>query len=169
MTFQSFLEFSAEATGFSTFELQGTGQAKVYHETVVGVVGEPLMDELLAAYCQIDASGNRQEHLRRRIFGHEKLGPVARSIIKLWYVGIWYQLPSAWSEVYGARERDGTFMASAMAYTVGLLWRATGTNPPGANAPGYGSWAAPPVVPGLMDAPDDAFAPRPTKLPILDR
>jgi hypothetical protein len=35
------------------------------------------------------------------------------------------------------------------AYTEGLLWVAIGANPPGAKAPGYGSWARPPQIPAF--------------------
>lgn len=150
-----FLTFSAELTAFTVFELRGTGQAEAYFDTLEAIVGRELLRELLDAYAALGsaASPERKERLRRAIFGDEKLGPVARNIIKLWYVGIWYQLPRAWAEAHGAREKDVTFMVSAAAYTEGLLWPAIGAHPPGAKAPGYGSWALPPRIPGLEQRP----------------
>lgn len=144
-----FLAFSAEITAFTVFELHATGQADSYHRTVVDVVGQELLDELLDSYDSVTSGAppTRTERLRREIFGNEKLGPIARNIIKLWYVGIWYQLPRAWTELFGARPMDVTFMISATAYTEGLLWLAIGANPPGAKAPGYGSWAEAPQIP----------------------
>ena len=148
---QRFLAFSAEVTAFSTFDLQGTGQDESYLSSVVHVVGKGVLGELLDAYGRaVDEAGDDPAAwtrlLDRDIFSSEKLGPIARNIIKLWYVGVWYELPSQWSESFGALENDGTFVASPAAYPEGLLWRAIGANPPGAKAPGYGSWATPPHI-----------------------
>jgi hypothetical protein len=74
---------------------------------------------------------------------------VARNIVKMWFVGIWYELPREWTEAFGARPGNVTFVVSGTAYTEGLLWPAIGANPPGAKAPGYGSWAFPPQIPAL--------------------
>ena len=146
---QTFLVFSSEITAFSTFELQGTGLAEDYLNAVVSVIGQPNLDELLNAYSAIEVSDPqlREKLLRRDIFGDEKLGPIARNIIKLWYTGVWNELPHAWTDKYGALEKNVLFIVSAAAYTEGLLWPAIGANPPGAKAPGYGSWALPPNIP----------------------
>jgi hypothetical protein len=98
---------------------------------------------LLAAYQGVQKwKGDAwEELLRSKIFDDAKLGPLARSIIKLWYVGIWYALP-------GASSSDPRMVAPA-AYMEGLLWRAIGANPSGAKAPGYASWAEPPQYPAL--------------------
>ena len=142
-----FLAFSADVTAFSVFTLRGTGQAEAYLSTVTGVVGEALVDELLERYARVRESGALEDGLRREIFSDERLGPIARNIVKLWFVGIWYELPPAWTEAFGAREGDVTFTVSAAAYVEGLLWPAIGANPPGAKAPGYGSWVGPPRIP----------------------
>lgn len=152
---QPFLAFSGEVTAFSAIDLQGTGQANSYLNTVVGVVGEDVLGALLDAYerALIEAPEDRKARSRllsREIFSDEKLGPIARNIIKIWYVGVWFELPPEWTETFGALENDGTFTASPQAYPEGLLWRAIGANPPGARAPGYGSWAEPPRIPALV-------------------
>jgi len=148
-----FLAFSAEITAFTVFELQGTGQAQAYLATVKDVVGEKLLGQLLDAYDRLrsEAQPARDDRMRREIFGDEKLGPIARNIIKLWYVGIWYELPHAWTETFGALDKNISFMVSASAYIEGLLWTAIGANPSGAKAPGYGSWAAPPSIPAITE------------------
>lgn len=147
-----FLAFSAEVTAFTVFELQGTGQAQSYLSTVEEVVGGALLDQLLHTYERILAEAHQDRSardglLRKTILGDEKLGPIARNIIKLWYVGIWYELPRAWTESFGVLEKNVSFMVSAAAYTEGLLWPAIGANPPGAKAPGYGAWAEAPRIP----------------------
>lgn len=145
----AFLRFSSEVTGFKVVELRGTGQSEAYMATVDKVVGSDLTDALLATYHDIgEPSGpTRERDLRRAIFGDERLGPIARNVVKLWYVGIWYQLPTHWRETNGVRADDVTFTVSPSAYTEGLLWPAIGANPAGAKAPGYGSWALPPRIP----------------------
>ena len=145
----SFLRFSSEITGFKVIELRGTGESDEYLATVDRIASPKLVDELLEKYAALEeeTGAQREQAMRRTIFGNERIGPIARNVIKLWYVGIWYQLPKGWRDAYGAREEDVTFTVSPNAYTQGLLWPAIGANPAGAKAPGYGSWAAPPKIP----------------------
>jgi hypothetical protein len=145
----SFLDFSSELTSFTVFELYGTGQAASYLAAAEKVVGTPLLTELLNVWSGIAAlpAAERAPALRRLILGDEKLGPVARNIVRLWYTGVWNELPTAWTEKYGAAGADVNFVVSPSAYTEGLLWTAIGANPHGAKAPGYASWAAPPTFP----------------------
>ncbi|MGH3829597.1 MAG: hypothetical protein ACRDRS_03950 [Pseudonocardiaceae bacterium] len=151
---ERFLAFSADATAFTRFELQGTGQAQEYLDTVVRIVGATIVDRLLGLHASAAAvaagdGATREDLLRRDVFSDPRLGPVARNVVKMWFVGIWYELPREWTEAFGARPGDVTFMVSGTAYTEGLLWPAIGANPPGAKAPGYGSWAFPPRIPAL--------------------
>ncbi|MDP9793768.1 hypothetical protein J2S43_002280 [Catenuloplanes nepalensis] len=153
MSLDDFVAFSAEVTGFTEFELLGTGQAGSYLDTVTEVVGERILADLLGAYrARVTETGDEQARaaqLTGAVLGDPRLGPVARNIIKLWYCGVWFALPSAWTGEFGAAGREGTFTASPQAYTQGLLWFAIGANPPGARAPGYASWASPPRIPEL--------------------
>ena len=130
-----FLNFSAEATGFSRAILEGTEQAGIYFDAVRDIVGSIAFEEFLQSY-----GSNGLE----KVLSAPKLGPIGRNVIKLWYTAIWEQLPPGWRETYGASPKDRTFVISPTAYTTGLLWTAIGTNPPGANGPGYGTWSDPP-------------------------
>lgn len=144
---ERFLAFSAEITGFSVFRLRGTGQAQEYYDEINRIVTQEF-SELLDRYHALgssDATG-RESQLRREIFGDPKFGPIARNIIKVWFVGIWYELPRIWRETYGVRPEDQTHMISSRAYREGLLWPNAGIHPPGAKAPGYGSWVEPPHI-----------------------
>ena len=151
---QAFVGFSAALTGFGEVDLQGTGQAEEYRTTVAEAVGEEILAELLEAWGRVsdeaqgDDAGAVAKLLRRDIFSDPKLGPVARNIVKMWYVGIWYELPPAWINEYGALEKNYTFTVSASAYVSGLLWPAVGGNPPGARGPGFASWTGPPRLGG---------------------
>lgn len=149
-----FLKFSVVVTGFPKFHLEGTGLASLYFETVRDIIGEELFKELLETFHRLEelkAKENNDESiltngLRSEILGSEKLGPIARNIIKLWYVATWYQLPQSWRDVFGTKKNDRTFIISPQAYPEGLLWPAIGVNPPGAKPPGYGTWSEPPLV-----------------------
>ena len=87
--------------------------------------------------------------LSRDVFGDPRLGPIARNIIKMWYVGTWYELPSAWTDAYGARQSNTMFTVSPAAYTEGLAVAGDRRQPAGREGPGYGSWAQPPRIPAV--------------------
>ncbi len=145
-----FVALSEAITGFSAVRLRGTGQAEEYRATVADVAGPDVLDALLDTWTRVreesQRGGDLHEHLSRDVFGDPRLGPIARNVIKMWYVGTWYQLPKEWLDAYGVRGRADMFTVSPTAYTEGLLWPAMGANPPGAKAPGYASWTGPPRI-----------------------
>jgi hypothetical protein len=142
-----FLAFSSELTGFSIFDLRGTGEATAYLDAATDVVGEDVVAALLEVYANLESSGDRVADIRRSILGDPWLGPVARNIIKMWFSGVWYALPEAWSSAWGGGQQSVAFAVRPSSYAEGLLWKTIGANPPGAKAPGYGSWAEPPRIP----------------------
>ena len=153
----TFLDLSVVLTGFDEVTLRGAGVADSYLQAAASRIGAANVEALLSTYGEIAKAtpGDptaREARVRRDILGDEKLGPIARAILKLWYFGTWYALPEAWHQKYGpvpadATFADMTFVVSADAYVEGLLWRAIGAHPAGAKAPGFGSWAQPPVFP----------------------
>jgi hypothetical protein len=150
---RAFVELSSQLTGFSAFELQGTGQAEAFCSTVDRIAGEEVLGALLEAFERVRAEAREdgaavERGIRRDILSDLRVGPVARNVIKLWYVGTWYELAPAWVDAYGASDDNITFGISPDAYTESLLWPAIGANPPGAKGPGYASWTGPPRIPG---------------------
>jgi len=148
----TFLDLSVVLTGFDEVTLRGAGVADSYLRAAESRIGAGSVEALLLAYGAIAKAtvGNpaaREARVRRDILGDEKLGPIARAILKLWYYGTWYALPQAWHQKFGPAPDDTTFVVSANAYVEGLLWRAIGAHPAGAKAPGFGSWAYKPVFP----------------------
>ncbi|MEA5470608.1 hypothetical protein [Spirulina sp. 06S082] len=131
-----FLDFSIVATGFSRFDLLGTGQTSLYFDTVRGIIGGEMFAELLQIF---------HDRGLDPILVSPKLGPIARNIIKLWYIATWEELSPIWHEMFGAGLNDATFIVAPYAYPEGLLWKTIGVNPPAAKPPGYGTWSAPPV------------------------
>jgi hypothetical protein len=146
-----FLDLSVELTCFTRYELLGTGQADTYLKRAEKAAG-PAFNKLLERFAALPQGAGRDTALRRDILGDEEIGPVARAITKLWYIGIWYEMPRAWTEKYGAREANKTEMVSPAAYAEGLLWTAIGAHPPGAKAQGYASWIGPPSIPPFPGA-----------------
>jgi hypothetical protein len=149
---ERFVAFSVEATAFTRYELYGTGQAEAYLAAVDGVVGTQVVDDLLDRFDVVVAGAaaggaSMTDLLRREILSDSRLGPVARNLAKMWFVGTWYELPRAWTEAYAIQTPNVSFVVSAGAYTEGLLWPAIGANPPGAKPPGFGSWSQPPRIP----------------------
>ena len=151
---QDFLGLSAELTGFRKTDLQGTGMVQVYYDTVTDVVGERICGELWSTWnriiSQYDGEPNLvTEEVGRLVLGDKKLGPVARAMTKLWYLGNWDQLPPEWRDEHGASAPDADHVVSGEAYREGLVWTAMGTHPMAAKQPGFGSWGMKPT--GLHD------------------
>ena len=142
-----FLALSAALTGFATRALRGTGQTDLYLATACEMAGADAVAALLADFAACDVSDDAMDrHLRRCILSHPRHGPLARTLIKLWYVGTWHCLPQDWHETWGGNPADRDHIPSPASYTEGLLWPAIGANPPGAKPFGYGMWANPPRV-----------------------
>lgn len=135
---EDFLALSAELTGFTTYDLAGTGQAPIYLQTMREIVGDATVNALLDTFRKIEPAA-MERGIRIDILSHEKLGPLARNVIKMWYVGTWYEL-------FGENEKDRTFVVSPASYVEGLMWPAIGANPSGAKPLGYGTWALPPKI-----------------------
>lgn len=146
-----FIALSSALTGFTSFELLGTGQSESYLGTMERVAGTDNVIALLAAFQTAETASagdgdTLDRTLRRLILSDDRLGPIARTLLKLWYVGTCYRLPRAWHDAYGGAPQAADFVVSPTAYTEGLLWPAIGANPPGAKPFGYGMWAMPPRV-----------------------
>jgi hypothetical protein len=142
-TTRSFLQLSEALTGYSSADLLGTGLLDTYYNEVRDIVGGRIFGRLLLTWDE--TSSLRGEHdACTHILGNPMLGPIARNIITMWYVGNWTQLPREWRQKYGAHARDLTRVISAEAFQEGLVWDAIGAHPPTAKSPGFGTWAAPP-------------------------
>jgi hypothetical protein len=140
----SFVALSAALTGFREVDLWGTGQVEPYLDELVATVGEAIVARLLAAGEEALRAPDPTIALRQLVMDEPDLGPVARSLLMLWYLGQWTPLPNDWRNRNGANPRDIPRVISADAYTGGLVWTAIGAHPMGADPPGYGSWARPP-------------------------
>lgn len=146
---EDFLDLSAMLTGYDRIDLQGTGLLDAYLKEVVSIVGAEIAAELTVAGARIyrkyrDRENKLEEAVRSEILSNIRLGPVARNVITMWYLGEWDQLPQSWVDAHGLAQTAPSHVVSADAYKESLVWRAIGSHPPGAKQPGYGTWSLPP-------------------------
>jgi hypothetical protein len=137
--YDEFLKLSAALTGFELIDLVGTGMGSAYFKKVSKELPPTDLNELFDTWVRIcdecgDDSGAIEHRVHERLLTLPLFAPVIYQIVKLWYLGIWY------------RDNDGNKgeVVSADAYTKGLVWRAIGAHPPGAEPTGFGSWASEP-------------------------
>jgi hypothetical protein len=143
------MSLSVALTGYDSASLQGTGMVHSYLTTLTSIVGESIVGRLLNTWTRVAAGANGDADelntlLVAKILGDATLGPVARNVTTMWYLGQWVQLPADWRNAHGATALDTTQVLSAEAYVEGLVWDAIGSHPQGAKQPGYASWALPP-------------------------
>lgn len=143
---EEFLATSTVLTGFSRFDLHATGLTTVYLELLTKAVGRSVLDELNRAIAALPADEPaRDEAVRKTILNDRKLGPVARNLIKLWYLGFWPGMSDDWAQEFGmSDEVVASEVVSAEAYKEGLAWRAINAHPSGAKQQGFGAWSQPP-------------------------
>lgn len=147
---RDFVALSVVLTGFDDAELWGTGMVDAYLGWLLSVVGDRHTGTLLTtSHRVIEEAAGDDDALERLvqldILADPIIGPLARNLIVLWYLGQWNQLPADWRDRWGANAMDQTCIISPEAYVQGLAWPAIDTHPPGAKMPGYGSWALPPA------------------------
>jgi hypothetical protein len=144
-----FVTISALLTGFRVIDLEATGQTRHHFELVRERAGHRALNRLCACAAQLpDQPASQEDWVRANILPDSCLGPLARNLMKLWYLGIWYGMPGPWRHAAGGAAVDESRVASAEAYEEGLVWAAIGAHPPGAKPTGFASWTlAPPPLP----------------------
>ncbi|MBB1201817.1 hypothetical protein EGM70_16165 [Enterobacteriaceae bacterium 89] len=137
---QEFIDISCELTGFSRFELSGTGQVNFYYQWVQKHAGKSLT-ALLQLYAERpEDARQRASFIEKQLMTSAALTPLVRSIIKLWYLGQWFD----------PNNPNKTEIPSANSYQQGLVWTAIHAHPQGAKQQGFGAWAEPPVMTSVV-------------------
>jgi len=159
---QKFLQLSSVLTGFSLYELRASDCTEEFYETTQRQIGRENLELFLSKFSRAlkaDADAKLGKGDAKTTGGEAKLadidacladaflGPIAKNIMRMWYVGNWVAMPDEWwaansSEIFAA---NTTFVVSSQAYKEGLVWKAADTHPMGSKSGGYGSWALPPV------------------------
>ncbi|HYH78993.1 MAG TPA: hypothetical protein VEX86_04330, partial [Longimicrobium sp.] len=142
----SFVRLSSVLTGYSTDTLAPAidpiDLASEYLAAVQQRADAATVSRLFTVYASIDkATGGdlskQAAPVQQQILADPALGPLARRIIRLWYVSIWYDAepPSMF---------EGGTVISMNAYTGGLVWDAAQAHPMGYSELAYGYWASAP-------------------------
>lgn len=156
-TLDTFADLCAALTGFDAAHLVGTGNVAPFWDLLTDRTGPENARALLTAWTdRVAPDAEPDRAMRLHILGDARLGPMARNLIRLWYVGTWKGMPADWRAAHAPGRPDGDTIPSAGAYTEGLLWPAVGANPPGAKPFGYAMWAKPPRV--TLDGKDTRHA-----------
>lgn len=139
---EAFLCLSVYLTGFERVDLMGTGMLEEYYKFVVCNVDDEACQDLwsittnttkkLDGLAVPEKEVALHEAIKRSLMNHVNLGPIAKNIIRLWYLGTWQK---------DKNDPLSAFVTSAVAYQEGLIWKVMHTHPPGAKQPGFGSWS----------------------------
>ncbi len=149
MTPADFYRISAPLTGYDEAQLRGTGVGETYLEVLSTLIPATITHQLQDAFLNLshDCDDTLNEQIRIHILSNEKLGPVARNIIKMWYLSIWYPMPQDWTSNYSeptqtpGKYEDVEFIISEDAYIQGFAWDALKSHPMGAKQPGWATWS----------------------------
>jgi hypothetical protein len=157
---QTFAAMSAVLTGFQAgiinptldpIDLNGP-----YLQTADSNAGAALVDQLLAQFQSLQ--GQSSQVIANTLLATANPDPppvawLARSIVKLWYLGSWF--PAAPPPSDGPPGIGG--VVSANAYTGGLAWKAAQAHPMGYSQFNFGYWtSAPPSLDQFgVDIPSD--------------
>lgn len=140
-----FIELSEVLTGFSRYDLRGTGMAEAYLDTVRRQIGA---SNYAALITLLEETWFRHPDWT----GHPALLETVRAIAYLWYTGAWPRLAPAAHAGLRRQMANEEFVVSPSAYTEGLVWRTFHGHPAGAKPPGFGTWSmAPPPVPTVEE------------------
>lgn len=157
-----FLQLSAEVTGYSATELEGTGLVDDYLTLVRSELGDAVMQQLDDATRHVMShrrAAARARAMQLRILASPVLWPAVAAIMQLWYLGSWTSMSAQWYALAGFKAVPAgitpgkTRVPSAQAYERQLAFRGAGAHPPGALPTGHGSWAIPPVFGDVPPAP----------------
>ena len=150
---RTFLQLSAEVTGYDEGDLEGTGLVDDYQALLAGQTGPVVTGQLLDAARRVLAhptQKGRDGAMRVDILASPILWPLVTSLIQLWYTGAWSSMTTSWYALARVAVPAGvtpgkSFVPSMESYIQQLAFRAAGAHPPGANPTGFGSWSIPPV------------------------
>src|SRR5258707_14627044 len=93
-----FLQLCSEITGYTCFNLEGTGLVDTYQGLVEQVLGPKLGDfyNIVGSIVSLGDPEQREEAIRASLLPPSIYWPVVSALISLWYLGSWTQFPDTW-------------------------------------------------------------------------
>jgi hypothetical protein len=138
---QQFVDLSSALTGVSGTQLQpridSIGIAKQYLamiQSTASKVRSEDFDNLLATFTAKSPELG-PEKAAAFVLADPTSGPIARSIIKMWLLGTWYDPSNPGSAIQ---------VVSMQAYKESLVWKVMQSHPMGYSMWSFGYWAGPP-------------------------
>jgi hypothetical protein len=142
---KKFSSLSAVLTGFTEKTVSPENDPKdlktLYLQTADANLKPGTVDTLLSRFDALRGKPNQEMADALLATGNpnpDYAANAARSILKMWYVGLWYP-----------PQDNNVFVVSGAAYTGGLLWKAIQAHPIGFSTFRFGDWSAPP--PSMRD------------------
>jgi hypothetical protein len=144
---QTFVDMSTVLSGFQIAAVLGLdpqGISQGYLDEADRRAGTSQVDALLAEFSALQ--GQPPQQVADVLLAVESATPppgalLARSVVKMWYLGSWYAPASV--------SANADSVVSSNAYTNGLAWRAMQAHPMGYSELNFGYWSTPP--PPLAD------------------
>lgn len=143
--FNSFINLSAALTGFQASKLSNPFDTQKVAEVYFEVVSDPknvdqaTFSKLLATFNQIaqqyPTQPSQNEQITAQILNSSVLGPLAKNINRMWYLGVWYT---------DDKQQNG-FVVSQLAYINGLVWEVMEAHPMGYSQENFGYWETAPT------------------------
>lgn len=141
----TFVELSSVLTGYAREVLappfDSIDLKSLYYQTAQQAQGA-VFDQILSTFAQIMSTtppDQWPQEVQEKILSDATLGPAARQILKLWFVGIWYDPPDQINQGQ---------IVSMQAYVGGLVWDTIQAHPMGDSQFPFGYWGSDPPPPG---------------------
>jgi hypothetical protein len=142
--FNNFVGLSALLTGYPQDQLAPAidpiGLAAEYLNWMLQHADQPAFLQTLSTYQNIAAqfpASEQPAQVQQQILSTPVMGDIARRMIRLWYLSIWYTTEPPDPNMDGQ-------VVSMNAYTMGLAWDAAQAHPMGYSELHFGYWAGPP-------------------------
>lgn len=137
-----FVSLSSALTGVSAEQLKPELDPIGIADQYLAMIQKPnsnvsaaTLDSLLATFDEQSAKLGSADQAAAFILGDATLGPVARSIIKMWLLGAWYDPSNPGNAIQ---------VVSSQAYKESLVWKVMQSHPMGYSMFSFGYWAEPP-------------------------
>jgi hypothetical protein len=143
----NFVGLSSVLTGYTADQLfppiSPAPVAVEYLITLKAKVDAGIVTKMLTTYQNIAAQNppDIAEQVREQILNDSQMGPVARNVIRMWYLSIWYDL----NQPQPITGFSTGIVVSMNAYVGGLAWDAAQAHPMGYSEMHFGYWADPPT------------------------
>ena len=148
MNLQQFAALSVVLTGYGKDtilpDLDTQHQAQEYLDTLYkpGLVPVETLQLLSDAWNSVSNTSEIAlvDQVKSLIMEKPLLARVAKNIIYMWYLGIWYDLT-----VLPGEMPNKDFVVSSKAYKNGLVWTTMAAHPMGYSEGNFGYWNTPPA------------------------